>query len=234
MVSVIVVDYGKDKLQGCLDSLKTQIYQDFETIVVDNNEINRGFAGGVNEGIRRAKGEYIALLNNDARADKKWLAALMLSARTNNAGMVASKVLRPDGKIESAGCVLYPDGNGMCRGRGASQDDTRYNSRGVIGGFPSGCAALYKRSMLDQIGLFDETFFMYNEDTEMGIRARRAGYACVYDPRAVVYHHGSKNTLRKLYYVERNRIRIMMRHFTFWLLVKSIPWTLLRYARGGR
>jgi hypothetical protein len=222
-VSVIIIDYKID-LAPCLESLKAQTYQDFEIIVVDNNKNNRGFAAGCNEGIRKAKGEYIALLNNDARANKHWLAALMLAAHSHrDCSMFASTIIRPDGSIESAGCHVYPDGNGMCN---------RVLLSRVY--FPSGCAALYSRSMLNEIGLFDESFFMYNEDTELGIRAKTAGYKCLYVPSAVVTHQGSKHTLKKLYYVERNRIKIMLKHFTFWQILKSVPWTIIRYTEGGR
>lgn len=222
-VSVVIVDYGKGLLRDCLDSLNGQTYRDFETIIVDNNLVNRGFAAGCNEGIKKAKGDLIVLLNNDARADRNWLTALTLAAHCHkDYGMYASKVLRPDGSLESAGCWIYPDGNGMCVRDGRWPD------------FPSGCAALYRRSMLDKIGLFDESFFTYNEDTELGIRAQNAGYRCLFVRTAIVTHQGSKNTLKKLYYVERNRIKIMLKHFTPWQMIASVPWTVRRYSKGGR
>ena len=227
-VSVIVIDYKIDPTP-CLESLKAQTFKDFEVIVVDNNKINRGFAGGCNEGIRRAKGKLIALLNNDARADKDWLKELVLTAKKNFAGMYASKVLRPDGTIESQGCTFYPDGNGMC-----NRTMPKITARVYLNGFPSGCAAMYRREMLDKIGLFDESFFCYNEDTELGIRATKAGYECVYSPWAVVTHQGSRDTLKKLYWVERNRIKIMLKHFTWRQIAASPYWTVKRYLKGGR
>lgn len=227
-VSVIIVDYGKHLLQDCLESLKAQTFKDFEIIVIDNNVQNRGFSAGCNEGIRQAKGEFIALLNNDARANRNWLKELMRAADENpDAGMFASKVLKPNGRLESSGCYIHPDGNGMCR----------RNDHNAVE-FPSGCAAMYRRSMLDNIGLFDERFFAYNEDTELGMRAQKAGYKCVYSPWAGVTHLGSQSTskysLKKLFWVERNRILIMLKHFSFRKMVKSIPWTFIRYAEGGR
>jgi GT2 family glycosyltransferase len=242
-VSVIIVNWNRNELLfDCIQSLRNQTFQDFEVIVVDNgskpkplkipgcrmiyNSRNWGFAGGVNTGIEVAYGEFIALLNNDARANKHWLQELV-SATYDGGGMWASNIIRKDGSIESMGCYVYPDGNGMCRrGYDHSVD------------FPSGCAAMYRRSMLEKIGLFDESFFMYNEDTEIGIRAQRGNWFCRYVPTAVVTHLGSqstsRNSLKKLYYVERNRIKIMLKHFTFWQIVKSIPWTVKRYMRGGR
>ncbi len=223
IVSVIIVDYGKHLLQDCLKSLKAQTFEDFEIIVIDNNVQNRGFSAGCNEGIHQAKGEFIVLLNNDARANRNWLKELVRAADENPAaGMFASKVLKPNGKLESYGCYIHPDGNGMCR----------RNDRNVVD-FPSGCAAMYRRSMLNKIGLFDERFFMYNEDTDLGLRAQKAGYKCVYVPMAMVTHLYSQSSsaysLKKLFYVERNRIRIMWKHFTFRQIVASVPWTFHRY-----
>jgi GT2 family glycosyltransferase len=230
-VSVVIVDYGKGLLRDCLDSLAVQTFRDFETIIVNNNLINRGFAGGCNEGIRKANGEYIALLNNDARAERRWLEWLVKAADMfPKAGMFSSMVIRPDGKCESCGCYVYPDGNGMCFAR----TGTRFLPSMGAQWFPSGCAALYRRSMFDQIGLFDESFFMYNEDTELGIRANRAGWEYIFVPMAIVTHQGSRNTLKKLYYVERNRIKIMMKHFTWRQIVASVPWMIRRYLKGGR
>jgi GT2 family glycosyltransferase len=248
-VSVIVVNWNREKLlKNCVRSLQAQTYGDVEIIVVDNGSRqvpqidgvkliclmkNRGFAGGANAGIRASSGELVALINNDATANKYWLEELVKAAdRYPRAGMFASLIMRHDGGIDSAGCYVHRDGNGMCIGRSTKDMVSRERW------FPSGCAAMYRRSMLDKIGLFDERFFCYNEDTELGIRAQRAGYSCVYVPSAIVNHLGSqstsRNSLKKLFWVERNRILIMLKHFSFWQMVKSIPWTIARYAEGGR
>jgi GT2 family glycosyltransferase len=243
-VSVIIVNWNRLELtKNCLRSLAAQIFRDFEIIVVDNgstdgserlatirNDKNLGFARAVNQGIRAAKGQYIALLNDDAVANKFWLESLIEAANKTreSVGMFASTVIRTgDYSPESYGCYIYPDGNGMCIHNTQKYPD-----------FPSGCASMYRRSMLDKIGLFDESFFCYNEDTELGIRAQKAGYFCCIAPFAIVFHHGSastsKNSLKKLYWVEKNRIRIMMKHFTWLQIVKSPYWTFKRYLRGGR
>jgi GT2 family glycosyltransferase len=228
-VSVVVIDYKID-ITPCLDSLKAQTFKDFEVIVVDNNKINRGFARGCNEGIRKAKGQFIALLNNDAHTDKDWLKELVKAADENPmVGMFASKILRPDGTIDSVGCMLHPDGNGMCIGRGESGG---YSRQGYVI-FPSGCAALYRAGMLAEIGLFDERFFMYNEDTDLGIRAQKAGWKCLYVPTAIVTHLYSQSSsaysLKKLFRVERNRVLLMLKHFGFRQILASVPWTFIRY-----
>jgi GT2 family glycosyltransferase len=248
-VSVIVVNWKRyDLLKGCLDSLKDQTFKDFEVVIVDNesrgglwpllepfqrakviyNKENEGFARANNQGILAASGKYIALLNNDARANRFWLSELVKTADRNaHAGMFASYVLRSDGTIESMGCAIYPDGNGMCR---------RAEEYPLV--FPSGCAAFYRRSMLDEIGLFNESFFMYNEDTELGLRAAGYGYKCLYVQTALIMHLGSgsssRNSLKKLYYVERNRIKIMLKHLTWRQIAVSPYWTIRRYLKGGR
>lgn len=233
-VSVIVVSWNrKEMLQRCLYSLTCQTFQDFELIVVDNgstdgaecyatlrNATNLGFARAANQGIAASVGEYVALINNDAAANRFWLETLVKYVDVDQAGMYASRVIRPDGSLESAGCYIYPDGNGMCI-RDCRPPD-----------FPSGCAAMYRRDMLDRIGLFDERMFMYNEDTELGVRARLAGYSCLYVPGAIVTHHGmSKNNLRKLYHNERNRVLLLMKHYDLGQLIWSVPWTVVRFAR---
>ena len=255
VVSAIVVNWnGEHVLRGCLRSLKNQSYKDIEVIVIDNGSkdqswrmvqdilpdakllclpSNEGFAAANNRGFAIAQGDYIALLNNDARADRKWLSTLIRAAEhCPEYGMYASKVLRIDGTIDSAGCDVYKDGNGTCRGRGDSPDK---HSCVQDVDFPSGCAALYRRQMINQVGFFDERFFMYNEDTDLGIRAQKAGWKCLYVPTAKVDHLYSRSSspysLRKLFYVERNRLLILMKHYSFLDAVTTIPWTANRYGR---
>lgn len=242
-ISVIIVSWNrKEMLQRCLYSLTCQTFQDFELIVVDNgsvdgaecyatlrNETNLGFAKAANQGIAAGVGEYVALLNNDAVADPRWLEELVKAAERERFGMYASKILRPDGLMESAGCDVYHDGNGMCVGRG---DDPAKHTVEEWRTFPSGCAAMYRREMLDRIGLFDERMFMYNEDTELGVRARKAGYACLYVPGAVVTHYGaSYNNLAKLWRNERNRVLLLMKHYDLGQLIWSVPWTAVRFGK---
>lgn len=255
IVSVIIVNWnGKHLLKGCLDSLRCQVFTDFEVIVVDNGSTdgscqyvaqeypevkfissarNLGFAGGNNLGIVESQAKYIALLNNDARAGKFWLSSLVVAAEQKpETGMFASLITRTNGKIDSAGCTVYPDGIGVCRGRGGYVH--QYNRPAYVT-FPSGCAALYRRDMLDQIGLFDERFFMYCEDTDLGLRAQRAGWKCLYVPTAKVEHLYSQSTgaysLKKLFYVERNRLLLVLKNFTFEQMFWSAPYTAIRYFK---
>jgi GT2 family glycosyltransferase len=242
LVSVIVVNWnGQRFLRKCLDSLTIQTFTDFEIIVVDNgsqdasvviletqyqgrvhlvkNDVNEGFAQGNNRGINRARGAYIVTLNIDTIADKNWLRELLVAAENDpTVGMCGSKILLVDkpSSIDSVGVNIYPDG--MSRQRGHLEpNDGRYETIEEIL-LPSACAALYRKVMLDEIGLFDTNFFAYCEDTDLGLRGRLAGWKAVLVPTAVVYHHYSGTAGRqsafKAYHVERNH---------FWLALKNMP-----------
>lgn len=258
LVSVIVVTWnGLAYLPDCLDSLAAQTYPALEVVVVDNGSTdgsveylrgqragrlhlvespsNLGFAGGNNLGIRASKGVYLALLNNDAAADPEWIEALVTAAEADpTVGMCASRIYvwkRPD-LLDGAGLVVSGDGIGRGRGR-LEADGERFESE-VDVLLPSACAALYRRSMLDEIGLFDEDFFAYCEDTDLGLRARIAGWRCRYVPGAVARHHYSGSTAPhspfKAFHVERNRIWVVVKCFPPGMAATSLAYTLGRYA----
>jgi len=258
LVSVIVVNWnGLDYLPGCLDSLAAQSYPALETIVVDNGSTdgsveylrgrrterlmlleqpaNLGFAGGNNVGIRASKGAYVALLNNDAEADPEWVQALVAAAEADpSIGMCASRIYvwkRP-GLLDGAGLIVSGDGIGRARGRLESDGERYQREADVL--LPSACAALYRRAMLDEVGLFDEDFFAYCEDTDLGLRARIAGWRCRYVPGATVRHRYSGSTAAhspfKAFHVERNRIWVVVKCFPPRLAAASIFYTLARYA----
>jgi GT2 family glycosyltransferase len=246
LLSVIIPNWnGKRFLEECIDSIKAQTFQDFETILVDNgsmdgsvqfvqekyggyvriirNERNLGFAGGNNVGIRAAKGEYIVLLNNDTWTDPRWLEELVKATEVDSCiGMWGSKIYSYDKRdqIEAVGELIYWDGLSRARGQ-FDQDQGQYEMMEEIL-FPPGCGAMYRKTVLDEIGLFDEDFFAYGDDTEIGIRARLAGWKSLYVPRAILYHKnsgtGGQYSPFKAFYVERNR---------FWITLKYFPWPLL-------
>lgn len=257
LVSVIVVNWNGEKvISDCLESLQRQTYVPLELIVVDNgstdqsvqmlqerfhnsiklveNPTNLGFAGGNNVGIQISRGEYIALLNNDATADSRWVAELVKAAEANRqVGMCASKIYSMDetGVLDSAGGLLiYPDG--LSRGRGRLERDLGQYEKVEEVLLPSGCACLYRREMLDQIGLFDEAFFAYSDDTDLGLRGRIAGWRCLYVPTAVAHHRYSASAGRysplKAFLAERNRIWVAVKNFPFSVLLVSPGYTLWR------
>ncbi len=245
LISVVVVNWnGMAYIGECLDSIEAQTYPQVERLVVDNGSTdgsvpwlrsrcgdswrlielssNRGFAGGVNAGILASHGEFIALLNNDAVADRDWLAELAACMAEPSVGMAASKILFYDQRhvIDKAGHLFYADG--LNRGRGAGEVDRGQFEQPVDVFFPDGCAALYRRSMLDDIGLFDEQFFAYGDDADLGLRAHWRGWQCQYAPGARVFHRHSRSLGKyspyKAFLVERNR---------FWVAVKLLPLPLL-------
>ena len=255
-VSVVIPNLNRRQLlERSLDSLWRQTFDDFEVIVVDNGStdgsaeflrsignprlkvvelpVNRGFAGGCNAGIAVAEGRYIATLNNDAEADPKWLAELVRAMESNGAvGMCASKILfhGDRDRIDKVGHLIYLDGLNHGRGSGEPDEGQYENPEEVL--FPDGAAALYRRKMLDEIGLFDEAFFAYGDDADLGLRGRLAGWTCAYVPSAVVYHVHSATTGRfsplKAFLIERNRIFVMVKLFPPVLLLVSPFFTAAR------
>jgi GT2 family glycosyltransferase len=212
-VTVVIPTWnGKHLLDDCLRSLQTQTQEIAEIIVVDNgshdgtaeyleetwpnvtvicNPRNLGFAGGVNIGIRAAKTPFVALLNNDAVADQHWIEMLMKRISSEpKTGIVTSK-MRRSGNVtrplfDSTGDFYYSCGRAWPRGRD-EQDTGQYDNPEEVFG-ASGGASLYRKEMLDQIGLFDERFFAYYEDIDISFRARLAGWSVWYEPKAIVVH----------------------------------------------
>jgi len=255
--SIIIVNRNGGKLlRECLESLAVQTFRDFETIVVDNGSDdgslalidaalpgarplplgeNTGFARGNNEGFKVATGDLIVTLNNDARLAPQCLAELVAAAdRHPDAGMLAPKTLisTDPTRIDSAGLLIYADG--IYRPRGWQELDGPAFAREEDVVFPCASVAVYRRTMLDEIGWFDEDFFLYLEDADLGMRGRLAGWGCVYVPRAVAYHLKSstagKHSKVKAYHVERNRIFNLLKHAPLPIVLLSPAFTFYRYG----
>lgn len=232
-VSVIIVAYNSSQtITDCLISLNAQTFKDFEAIIVDNNseddtrqiietvksslffsvktiylDENSGFAAANNIGLRYAGGRYIALLNPDAVADIHWLERLAAAMDAHqDVGICASKMIAHDNNIiDSAGDIISSNLKGFKRGEGMAPD--LYDREEYIFGACAG-AALYRRKMLDEIGFFDEDFFLIHEDTDLNFRAQLAGWKVLYVPAAIAYHKVRSSighmSDRAVYYSIRN------------------------------
>ncbi len=259
MISVVVVSWNrKDLLRACLASLTRQTNIQFETIVVDNgsadgsaemsenefgaqvirNRENRGFCAANNQGIAIARGEFIALLNNDAEAEAGWLEALHRAcSKSADVGMAASKILvwEDPSRIDKVGHLIFPDGQNRGRGSGALDRGQFDSEEETL--WPDGCAAMYRKEMLDAIGGFDEDLFAYGDDAELGLRARIAGWKCIYAPDAMVRHHrGStmgKGSGKRLALIERNRVLLAAKLFPWSLLWRNPFYFAMRIAAGA-
>ena len=239
-------------LDDCLVSLSKQSRRDFDVVVVDNsglrlvraakaarladkiieNERNVGFGAAINQASMDIHAPYLATLNDDAVAEPQWIESLLDAIdKRPDVGMCASKVILARSQcMDSAGMLICGDGSSKQRGHGEAPEEFE-EPREVL--FPSGSAALYRRGMLEEIGFFDEDFFLYCEDTDLGLRAQWAGWKCLYVPGAVVQHHYSQSAGAasglKAYYVERNRLFVVMKNFPAGLLVRAPLVALARY-----
>lgn len=257
-MAVVVPNWnGVSQLRKCLEALEGQTLRDeMEVWVVDNgssdgsvplvtefswvklirNDDNRGFAAACNQAIRASEPPFVALLTNDVVVAPDWLERLLeVMDQRPELGSCTSKVLdQGDHRIvDNCGHVLYADG--LTRGRGRLEaDDGRFDRLEEVF-CPSGCACLLRREMLDDVGLFDEDFFAYCEDADLGFRARLRGWRCLYVPYAVAYHKfsGSSATAyspMKALNVERNRLWLAVKNFPLPLLAMSVLATLTRYG----
>jgi GT2 family glycosyltransferase len=213
-VTVVIPNWNGERfLYSCLGSLRQQSLEDFDTVLIDNGSMdgsvtlvkrnfpevrvlplgeNRGFSAAVNAGITASTNEYVALLNNDTEVDPGWLEALVEAADScPEAGSFASKLVDfYDRRIlDGAGDVLRRSGLPYRLGHG-EPDRGQYDEPTFVFGACAG-GALYRRTMLDSVGLFDEDFFANCEDGDLSFRAQLAGYRCLYVPGSVVYHMGS-------------------------------------------
>jgi GT2 family glycosyltransferase len=255
-IAVVVVNWnGAHLLRTCLGSLRRQTFADFETILVDNGSTddslalvarelpevralqlaeNVGLAGGTNAGIGITDAPIIATLNNDTEADPRWLEALHAALMAHpEAGSAASKLLLFDRRdvIHSAGDFYRLDG--IPGNRGVWQPDNgTYARQELVFGACAGAAA-YRREMLEDVGLFEDSFFMYCEDVDLAFRGQLLGYRCVYVPTAVVYHMLSATGGGPIasYYCGRNFLRVIARDMPGPLLRRFWPRVLLAQLR---
>ena len=246
LVSVIIVSWNSAKyLPRCLECLSTQTLQNFEVVIVDNGSMddsvgdleskhpqldlrierltsNRGFAAGNNLGAQLARGRWLILLNADAFPERDWLAELIASAQANTGfSSFSSHQLNADNPeiLDGAGDAYHVSGIAWRIGLGYPSDRFGLESAEIFS--PCAAAAMYLREAYLEVGGFDEDFFSYFEDVDLGFRLQLHGYRCCYVPRAVVHHVGSSTFgVRSdfaFYHTHRNMI---------WTFFKNMPSSL--------
>ncbi len=248
--TVIIPNWnGAGHLRECLDSLAAQTFRDFETLLVDNGSTdasvslverdypwvrviglaqNLGFSTAVNVGIRESQSEYVVLLNNDTRARRDWLEALIRDmSHWPEASFAASRMLRyePPHLVDSAGdhfSLLSGAGNNI----GAGDPEGLHKQPAWIFGACAG-AAIYRRSLFEDIGVFDEDFFLVFEDVDLDLRAQVAGHHCLYIPDAVVLHKRGGST-------DATSLEVAVRSWRnhVWVAGKNLPPLLLTWWFG--
>lgn len=249
-VTTIVVNWnGAHLLCQCLGALARQTFRDCEVILVDNgssdgsvplvqrefpgvrilrNLRNRGFAAANNQAIAATASDYVALINNDAVAEEDWLERLVAAAEEQPAlGSCASKMVfaQSPATINSTGISIDLAGIAWDRLGGLTDGPVSNVKREVFG--PCAGAALYRRAMLDDIGLFDEDFFAYLEDVDLAWRARLRGWRCLYVPQAKVAHHqsatGGEGSSFKSFLLGRNKIWTTIKNYPAPEVIKYLP-----------
>ena len=273
LISVVIPNWnGAEHLPTCLDSLRRQTYPRVEVIVADNDshdgsrallerqypevkviglDENRGYAGGVNAGILAAEGEILAILNNDTEVDPRWLEELWAGLeRHPEAGSATSKILLFDRRkiINSTGDLFTTEGVPVNRGVW-EEDEGQFDEEDKVFS-PCGGACAVRRSVLEDLASrgqgepFDDDFFAYCEDVDLGWRSQLVGYQCLYVPTAKVYHKLSATGGGKIasYYTGRNFIYVLAKDYPASLFRKHWPrvlraqlkitWEALRAWRG--
>jgi len=248
--SILVLCWNSQPhLRHCLLSLAQQNFKDFEVLLVDNGSsepvdphewddlselhlrffrlsTNLGFAAGNNFAAKQASGEYLVLLNSDAFPQPDWLQVIHSAALEHPDYSFASRLVmvNPPDRLDGEGDLYHASGLVWRRSYGKSIHKAGTVEREVFS--PCGAAAAYPRTAFDQAGGFDEQFFAYVEDVDLGFRLRLSGHPCLYLPTAVVNHVGSASTGKRsdlsVYYGQRNLV---------WTFAKDMPspliWLLL-------
>ena len=253
-LSIIIPNYnGQKYLKDCLDSLSKQSFKEFDTIVVDNAskdgscefmiknyyEIklisfkeNYGFSKAVNEGIKASNSKYVVLLNNDTEVDKFWLENLInCIEKDEKIFSCCSKMIRYSerDKIDDAGDEYNILGWAYKRGDGASIN--KYDNDFEVFSSCAG-AAIYRKSVFNEIGYFDESFFAYMEDVDISFRAKIYGYKNMYCSSAKVYHigsatSGSKYNSFKIKLAARNNLYLVLKNMPLLQLLINLPFIIL-------
>lgn len=234
-VTVIILNYKTKKLTlECINSVKKSSYKNIEIIIVDNNsedgledEIkklsqisfiqtgeNLGYTGGNNIGIKKAlmlNSDYIFILNSDTELEKNAIENLIrVGEKDDNYGIIAPKILFADKKTVWFAGGVFDKKNILGSHKGVDQMDEGQFNVEMETDYVTGAAIFVKKEVIDKIGLFDERYFLYYEDSDFCTRAKNVGFKIIYAPKAVVYHENAKSTglgsSLQDYFITRNRM----------------------------
>lgn len=262
LVSIVIVNYnGGEILKDCLKSLTRVTYQKFEVIVVDNashdnsllvindfrkefpriilkivkNKRNVGFAEGNNIALPHTAGEFVLLLNNDTKVTPSFLRVLVHEINRNKLiGIVQPKIIFTDtGKLQSGGALFTNIGFLYYFGFGKNPNANDYNKQTQIFS-ANGACVLIRRSVIDEVGLFDDDFFAYYEETDFCQRVLMAGYSILYIPDALIFHKGGQTAKKRkesfiFFHAFKNRITSVIKNFEFIYAIKFLTHYLLIY-----
>ncbi|MGB0389291.1 MAG: glycosyltransferase family 2 protein [Ardenticatenaceae bacterium] len=250
--SVIVVCTNElHHLLRCLPALLTQTHASYEVVVVDNassdgsreyvqdlleshshlriitNQDNLGYVGANNVGFANSDAELLIVLNPDTEPEADWLSELVKAFDEPDVGLATSKIVMmyDRSRLNTCGNDMSVISLVVCRGLG--KPATGFSEAADVAAV-SGAAFAIRRSVLEKIGYFDSSFFIYYEDTELSLRARLAGYRCVYVPTSVVAHdYKFKFSTKKAFWQERNRYYSILKIFDWRTIILLSPWFLL-------
>lgn len=242
-VSVVILNYRvADLTLECILSVQKSTYENIEIIVVDNNsedgigkrlekfpevtfiqsEDNLGYSGGNNLGIKKALAngaDYILILNSDAKVEKDAISKLVDLADSNAGDILGPKILFPDKETIWYAGGVFDKNNVLGKHRGVDEKDNGQYDRTEETDYVTGAALFVKREVFDKIGLFDEKYFLYYEDSDFCFRARNEGFKIMYTPQAVVYHENAQSTglgsHLQDYYITRNRMLFASKFLSF-------------------
>lgn len=243
LVYIILVNYnGLEDTIDCLRSLNNINYDNYKIVIVDNNsngndaeilskesgfelfalEENIGFAGGNNIGIEFAmknNADYVLLLNNDTIVEEDFLCKLVETAeKDNRVGAVGGKIFYFDDKekLWYAGAKINKF-NGKTYHEGVNKNDSKKYSIEKETEYITGCMMLVSKEAIEKVGMMDDSYFLYYEETDWNVKIKQAGYKLMYNPSSVIYHKISQSTKELNYimvcYYDRNSYHFIMNNF---------------------
>ena len=239
LVSVIVLNYNAGELLlNCIESIKKSAYKNLEVIVVDNistdksqeickekypdikliqNDENFGYCEGNNIGIRKARGDFIMILNPDTIVEPNCIRELIFAHEKLGEGLYQPKILSLNEKqvLQSTGNMLHVFGFGYAKDKGKKDEEVGEEIKKI--GYASGTCLFTSRNVLEKVGLLDSFLFLYHDDLDLGWRASQIGINSYYVPKSKIYHiesYSLKWSAKKFYWLERNRKYCLLTHYS--------------------